>query len=180
VLVLRDVLGFHAAEVAEMLTSSEVSVNSALQRARAALDTRLPADRARPPRPRSPLERELAARFADAVESGDVAAIVSLLTDDALLTMPPLPLEYQGREAIAGFLSHREVARGTPLRVMATHANTQPAFGCYTPDAQTGIARAAGLFVLTLEGEAAAAMTWFADTALFEHFGLPQALPATS
>jgi RNA polymerase sigma-70 factor (ECF subfamily) len=173
VLVLRDVLGFHAAEVAEVLESSEVSVNSALQRARAALETRLPADRERPPLPRSPRARKLAARFADAIENGDVDGMVSLLTDDALLTMPPLPLEYQGHEAIAGFLSYREEARGTPLRVMPTWANTQPAFGCYTPDAQTGIASPAGLFVLTLEGDAAAAMTWFADTALFEHFGLP-------
>jgi RNA polymerase sigma-70 factor (ECF subfamily) len=174
VLVLRDVLGFRAAEVAEMLESSAVSVNSALQRARAALETRLPTDRERPPLPRSPRVRKLAARFADAVESGDVDAMVSLLTDDALLTMPPLPLEYQGREAIAAFLSHREAARGTPLRVVPTWANTQPAFGCYTPDAQTGIASPAGLFVLTLERDAAAAMTWFSDTALFEHFGLPR------
>src|SRR5215218_4049972 len=178
VLLLRDVLGFHAAEVAEMLESSEVSVNSALQRARAALETRLPADRERPPRPRSPRERKLAARFADAVESGDVDGMVSLLTDDALLTMPPLPLEYQGHEAIARFLSYREEARGTPLRVMPTWANTQPAFGCYTPDAQTGIASRSGLFVLTLEGDAAAAMTWFADTALFEYFGLPRTVRA--
>jgi RNA polymerase sigma-70 factor (ECF subfamily) len=174
--VLRDVLGFRAAEVAQMLGSSEVSVNSALQRARAALETRLPADRERGSLPRSPRVRELAARFADAVESGDVDGMVSLLTDDALLTMPPLPLEYQGTEAIAGFLSHREEARGTPLRVVPTWANTQPAFGCYTPDAQTGIASPAGLFVLTLEGDAAAAMTWFADAALFEHFGLPPTL----
>jgi RNA polymerase sigma-70 factor (TIGR02960 family) len=173
VVVLRDVLGFHAAEVAVMLESSEVSVNSALQRARAALEARLPA---RPPRPRSPRERELAARFADAVERGDVDGMVSLLTDDALLTMPPVPLEYQGREAIAGFLSFREEARGTPLRVMPTRANTEPAFGCYTPDAQTGIAGASGLFVLTVEGDGAAAMTWFADTALFEHFGLPRSV----
>jgi RNA polymerase sigma-70 factor (ECF subfamily) len=90
--------------------------------------------------------------------------------------MPPLPLEYQGREAIAGFLSYREDARGTPLRVVPTRANTQPAFGCYTPDMQTGIASASGLFVLTLEGDAAAAITWFADVALFEHFGLARTL----
>ena len=88
--------------------------------------------------------------------------------------MPPLPLEYQGYEAIAGFLSYREEARGTPLRLRPTWANTQPAFGCYTPDARTRIASPAGLFVLTLEGDAVGAMTWFADTALFEHFGLPR------
>lgn len=173
VLVLRDVLGFRASEVSDMLDSSEVSVNSALQRARAALDTRLPVDRERPPPPGSPRERELAARFANAVESGDVDGMVSLLTEDALLTMPPQPLEYQGHEAIAAFLTHREKARGTPLRVVPTRANSQPAFGCYTPDAQTGIARPAGLFVLTLEGDVAAAITWFAGSTLFEHFELP-------
>jgi RNA polymerase sigma-70 factor (TIGR02960 family) len=178
VLVLRDVLGFHAAEVADMIDSSEVSVNSALQRARATLESRRPADRERAPGPRSPSERELVARFADAVQSGDVDGMVSLLTEDALLTMPPLPLEYQGHEAIAGFLSYREEARGTPLRVVPTRANTQPAFGCYTPDADAGVARPAGLFVLTLEGDAAAAMTWFADPALFRHFGLPETVPS--
>jgi RNA polymerase sigma-70 factor (TIGR02960 family) len=177
VLVLRDVLGFRAAEVAEMLESSEVSVNSALQRARATLESRLP-DRERASLPRLSRERELVARFADAVESGDVDGMVSLLTDDALLTMPPLPLEYQGREAIAAFLRYREEARGTPLRVVPARANTQPAFACYTPDAQAGIARPAGLFVLTLEGDAAGAITWFADTALFGYFGLPRTLPS--
>jgi RNA polymerase sigma-70 factor (TIGR02960 family) len=176
VLVLRDVLGFHAAEVAEMLETSEVSVNSALQRARAALQSRRPAHRERAPLPRSPGERELVSRFADAVARGDVDGMVSLLTDDALLTMPPLPLEYQGHEAIAGFLSYRQRARGAPLRVVPTRANTQPAFGCYTPDAEAGTAQPAGLFVLTLEGDAVSAMTWFADAALFEHFGLPRTL----
>ena len=172
-LVLRDVLGFRAAEVADMLDSSEVSVNSALQRARAMLESRLPVNRERGARPRSPRVRELAERFAEAVETGDIDGMVSLLTDDALLTMPPEPLEYQGHEAISAFLSHREAQRGTPLRVVPTWANTQPAFGCYTPDAQAGTARPTGLFVLTLEGDAAAAMTWFADTTLFAHFGLP-------
>jgi RNA polymerase sigma-70 factor (TIGR02960 family) len=174
VLVLRDVLGFRAAEVAAMLKSSEASVNSALQRARATLESRRPADRERAPLPGSPGERELVSRFADAVEGGDVDGMVSLLTDDALLTMPPLPLEYQGHEAIAAFLGYREEARGTPLRVLPTRANTQPAFACYTPDAEAGIARPAGLFVLTLEGDAAAAITWFADAGLFAYFGLPR------
>jgi RNA polymerase sigma-70 factor (ECF subfamily) len=179
VLVLRDVLGFRAAEVADMLDSSEVSVNSALQRARTALDARSRGAHERPPRPRSPRERELAARFADAVERGDVEQMVSLLTDDAVLTMPPVPLEYEGREAIAAFLAHRERARGAPLRVVPTAANTQPAFGCYTPDAEAGIARPSGLFVLTPAEDAFAAITWFADPALFGLFGLPDALPAT-
>src|SRR5215218_5576276 len=105
-LVLRDVLGFRTAEVATMLDTGEAAVKGALQRARAAVGSGVAAaGRDRAPGPHSARERELAARFADAVESGDVDAVVALLTDDALLTMPPLPLEYQGREAIAGFLS---------------------------------------------------------------------------
>ena len=121
-------------------------------------------------------ERRLVGRFADAVESGDVDEIVALLTDDALLTMPPQPLEYQGHDAIAAFLRHRAELRGAPLRVVPTRANTQPAFGCYLPDAHAAIARAHGLIVLTLEGERVAAITWFADTGVFRHFGLPRTL----
>jgi RNA polymerase sigma-70 factor (TIGR02960 family) len=177
-LVLRDVLGFRTAEVAEMLETSEASVKGALQRARAAVRARLPAaDRERAPRPNSALERRLVGRFADAVESGDVDEIVSLLTDDALLTMPPQPLEYQGHDAVAAFLRHRAELRGAPLRVVPTRANTQPAFGCYLPDAHAAIARPYGLIVLTLEGDAVAAITWFADTGVFRHFGLPRTLP---
>ena len=177
-LVLADVLGFRTAEVAELLDTGEGAVKGALQRARAALRKRLPAaDRERAPRPNSAGERRLVARFADAVQSGDVGEIVSLLTDDALLTMPPQPLEYQGHDAISAFLLQRADLRGVPLRVVPTRANTQPAFGCYLPDARGAIARPYGLIVLTLEGEAVAAITWFADTAVFAHFGLPRTLP---
>ncbi len=176
-LVLRDVLGFRNAEVAEMLDTSEVSVKGALQRARATLEARLPAaDRDTAPQPNSEREREVLGRFADAVQSGDIDDVVALLTDDALLTMPPQPLEYQGHEAIAAFLHHRAELRGTPLRVVPTRANTQPAFGCYLPDAHAAIARPYGLLVLTLEGDAIAAITWFTDTGVFPHFGLPRTL----
>jgi RNA polymerase sigma-70 factor (TIGR02960 family) len=175
-LVLRDVLGFRTAEVAEMLDTGEASVKGSLQRARAALEARLPAaDRA--PRPNSARERQLVGRFADAVQSGDVDDVIALLTDDALLTMPPQPLEYQGHRAIGAFLGHRAELRGAALRVVPTRANTQPAFGCYLPDSQAAIARPYGLIVLTLDGDAIAAITWFADTAVFRHFGLPRTLP---
>jgi RNA polymerase sigma-70 factor (TIGR02960 family) len=178
VLVLRDVLGFHTAEVAEMLDSSEGSVKGALQRARATLDERLPpGGRERAPLPRSARERELVGRFTAAVERGDTESVVALLTDDALLTMPPLPLEYQGQEAIGAFLRHRAEVRGAALRVVPTRANTQPAFGCYLPDAHAAIARPYGLLVLTLEADAIAAITWFTDTGVFPHFGLPRTLP---
>jgi RNA polymerase sigma-70 factor, ECF subfamily len=178
-LVLRDVLGFRTAEVAAMLDTGEASVKGALQRARATLRTQLPsADRERAPRPDSADERALVGRFADAVHGGDVDEIVALLTDDARLTMPPQPLEYQGHEAIAAFLRHRAELRGAPLRVVPTRANMQPAFGCYLPDAQAAIDRPYGLLVLTLAGDAVAAITWFSDTAVFRHFGLPRSLPS--
>jgi RNA polymerase sigma-70 factor (TIGR02960 family) len=170
-LVLADVLGFRTAEVAALLETGEGSVKGALQRARATLAARLPAaERERAPRPDSARERRLVGRFADAVQSGDVAGMVALLTDDALLTMPPQPLEYQGHAAIEAFLRHRAVLRGGPLRIVPTRANGQPAFGCYFAT------RPQGLVVLTLAGDAIAAMTWFADTGVFRHFGLPPGL----
>src|SRR6202035_4067110 len=108
VLVLRDVLGLRAAEVAEILDASQASVNSALLRARATLETRLGPDRRdRAPLPSSRHERELVGRFANAFEEGDIERVVELLTDDAWLTMPPEPFEYQGRAAIAAFLRDR-------------------------------------------------------------------------
>ena len=175
--MLADVLGLRTAEVAELLDAREASVKGALQRARATLRKQLPAaDRERAPLPSSAGERRLVGRFADAVHSGDVDALVSLLTDDAVLTMPPQPLEYRGTDAIAAFLRHRAELRGVPLRVVPTRANTQPAFGCYLPDAHAAIARPYGLVVLTLAGDGIAAVTWFADTAVFRHVGLPRIL----
>jgi RNA polymerase sigma-70 factor (TIGR02960 family) len=177
VLVLRDVLGYRAAEVGVMLDTSETSVNSLLRRARAAFESRLPATgRERAPLPNSKLEREIVGRFAESVENGDVDAMVALLTDDAWLTMPPLPHAYQGRDTIRAFLRGGEQRRGTPLRIVATRANRQPAFGAYLPAPDTGIARAYALFVLTLEGCHIAAITWFADSGVFGQFGLPRTL----
>jgi RNA polymerase sigma-70 factor (ECF subfamily) len=177
VLVLRDVLGFRTTEVADMLETSEAAVKGALQRARAALERRLPArDREHAPLPRSPREQELVGRFAGAVESGDVDGVVTLLTDDAWLTMPPQPFEYQGHAAIAGFLHDRAARRGRPLRLAPTRANGQPAFGCYLPDVQTAIARPYGLMVLTLQGHQISAITWFGDSSVFPRFGLQRSL----
>jgi RNA polymerase sigma-70 factor (TIGR02960 family) len=175
-LVLRDVLGFRTAEAAQMLDTTEISVKGALQRARAALEQRLPAtDRERAPLPGSARERRLVGSFADAVEKGDVHEMVSLLTDDAWVTMPPLPLEYQGHEAIAALLGYNESRRG-PLRVVPTRANKQPAFAAYLPVPKTAIARAYGIMVLALEGDRISAITWFGDTSVFPHFGLPRTL----
>jgi RNA polymerase sigma-70 factor (TIGR02960 family) len=177
VLVLRDVLAFRTAEVAEMLETSEGAVKGALQRARATLETLPGGQPDRSPLPHSPRERELVGRFADAVESGDIDSVVSLLTHDARITMPPQPLEYQGHAAVAGFLDERASLRGRPLRLVPTRANGQPAFGCYLPSEQAAIARPYGLMVLTLEDDRVSAITWFADTGVLPHFGLPRALP---
>jgi RNA polymerase sigma-70 factor (TIGR02960 family) len=177
VLVLRDVLGYRAAEVAEMLETSESSVNSLLRRARSAFESRLPAtERERAPLPNSKLEREIVGRFAETVESGDIDAMVALLTDDAWVTMPPLPHAYQGRDAIAAFLRGSAERRGAPLRVIATRANGQPAFGCYLSLSEAEAARAYALFVLTLAGDRISAITWFADSSVFPQFGLPRML----
>jgi RNA polymerase sigma-70 factor (TIGR02960 family) len=165
VLVLRDVLGYSAAEAAETLDTSAASVNSLLRRARAAFESRLPAmGRDRAPLPGSRAEREAVARFAEAVEDGDVDGMVALLTDDAWLTMPPRPDAYQGPAAIGAFLRGAEERRGAPLRVVATRANGQPAFAGYVRD------RPFSLFVLALAGDRIRAITWFADPGVVARF----------
>jgi RNA polymerase sigma-70 factor (ECF subfamily) len=176
VLVLRDVLGFRAGEVAEMLETTDASVNSLLRRAREAFEHRLPASgRDRAPLPNSKLERAIVGRFADAIQTGDIEAVVALLTEDAWLTMPPEPYEYQGPSTIGAFLHDRTVLRGAP-RLVATRANSQPAFGCYFPSPQTDVARPSALLVLTLEGDRISAITWFGGSSVFPLFGLPRIL----
>jgi RNA polymerase sigma-70 factor (TIGR02960 family) len=177
-LVLRDVLGFHTAEVAAMLDSSEASVKGALRRARATLDERRPTvDRQRTPLPRSARERELTRRFADAFQADDIDGLVGLLTGDAWLTMPPAPHEYQGATAIASFLRASAAWRGgRRFRLVPTRANTQPAFGCYLGDARAPTSQAAGLIVLTFDGERISAVTRFLDDGVLQPFGLPLSL----
>ena len=178
VLVLRDVLGFRSSEVADMLDSSEASVNSALQRARATMASRLPGpDRERAPLPRSARERDIATRFATAFSGHDVDSVVALLTEDAWFTMPPVTLEYQGHEAIAGFLRDITTWRGPrQYRLIPTRANGQPAFGCYLQEAQAPVFRAHGMIVLTLEGDRISAITRFVDNSTMARFGLPRML----
>jgi RNA polymerase sigma-70 factor (ECF subfamily) len=162
-----------------MLAVSEVSVNSALQRARATLATQLPAaGRDSAPAPRSARERELTSRFADAFEAADTERLVALLTEDALLTMPPEPLEYQGRAAIAEFFQSRPWWGTRLARLVPTHANNQPAFGYYHADPDAPVAHAHSLVVLTMAGDKICAITRFGDTSLFPQFGLPPTLPS--
>jgi RNA polymerase sigma-70 factor (TIGR02960 family) len=176
VLVLRDVLGFHAAEVAEMLSSTVESVNSALKRARASLQDRLPSagERRRPPAADSAAEGAIVARFVEAYESADLDALVALLTDDVFVSMPPIPFEYEGREAAASFFASI-LGSGRQFSLVPTRANGQPAFGAYVR-APSGINHGVGLFVLTLGGDRICALTRFENTVL-PSFGLPRSLP---
>jgi RNA polymerase sigma-70 factor (ECF subfamily) len=176
VLVLRDVLGFHTDEVAEMLDSTVESVKAALKRARAGLRSRRsgPEDREAQPAVGSAVEEAIVERFVRAWESSDVDALVSLLTDDVLISMPPMPFEYQGRDVVARFFTSIFGA-GRRFDLIATRANGQPAFGAYLR-ARTGIRPGTGLYVLTLTGDRISAMTRF-DNSTLSSFGLPRSLP---
>ena len=177
VLILRDVLGFHANEVADMLDSTVESVTSALKRARAGLQRRPPpsdGQREPAPAPDSPSEQALVAAFVRAYESGDLDALVALLTDDVHVSMPPNPLEYQGRDVVARLFA--SIFRsGRRVDLVPTRANGQPAFGAYL-HASTGIRHGTGLFVLTLTGGRICAFTRF-DNSVLPWFGLPRSLP---
>ena len=177
VLVLRDVLGYRAAEVAEMLGTTETAANSALRRARATVDERLP-DRGRAPLPRSVRESELVERYARAFEQGDVERLVELLTDDAVVTMPPQPIEVHGPPAIAEFFGERQWWGAGQSRLVPTRANGQPAFGMYVRDPHAPVFRAHGIVVLTLDGDRITHITRFGDASLFARFGLPRTLDA--
>jgi RNA polymerase sigma-70 factor (TIGR02960 family) len=176
-LILRDVLGFANAEAAEILQASEQSVASAVKRARATLARELPppGQREAPPPPHSPAEQRLVAGLTRAFEAGDVDAIVALLTEDAWLRMPPVPLEYQGRELATRFLTlgFRNRRR---YRLVATRANGQPAFGVYEYDRHVPVLHANGLIVLTLAGDQISTITRF-DAGVLPRFGLPRLLP---
>jgi len=175
VLILRDVLGYHASEVAEMLESSVESVTSALKRARATLHRRLPATQAHPhqaaPAPKSPAEKALVDRFVRAYESADIATLVALLTEDVIVSMPPVPLEYHGRGSAERFFL-RLLGQGRRYSLVPTRSNGQQAFGAYVRGKTGGIRHAAGLIVLTLSGDRISALTRFDNDAL-AWFGLP-------
>jgi RNA polymerase sigma-70 factor (TIGR02960 family) len=177
VLILRDVLGFHASEVAGMLDSTVESVTSALKRARASLQRRRAAAAGREPPPASgsPAEDAIVAKFARAWESADLGALVALLTDDVFISMPPMPFEYEGRDVAARFCASIFGA-GRRFDLVPTRANGQPAFGAYLR-APTGIRHGTGLYVLTLTGDRICAMTRF-DNSVLPWFGLPRSLPS--
>jgi len=174
VLILRDVLGFRAAEVAEMLDTTLESVTSALKRARATLGKQRPdRDILETPTPGSPEEDALIRRFVDAYESSDIDALVALLTDDAFIAMPPMALEYVGSRAVGEFCALLFGA-GRRYSLIPTRANGQPAFGVYV-DAGDGTRRGTGVFVLTLAGDRIGAMARF-ESSVLASFGMPSAL----
>ncbi len=176
VLILRDVLGFRASEVAGMLDSTVESVTSALKRARASLQHRQATvgGRQPPPATGSPAENAIVAKFTSAWESADLDGLVALLTDDAFISMPPMPFEYEGRDVVVGFCA-RLFGAGRRFDLVPTRANGQPAFGAYLR-APSGSGHGTGLYVLTLAGDRICAMTRFDDSVL-PRFGLPRSLP---
>lgn len=173
-LILREVLGYHATEVAEMLDSTVDSVASALKRARATMERHRQSGGREAPLPDSIAERDLVARFVRTFEAGDVDGLVELLTADVNLSMPPIPFEYQGRDVVGRFYAAM-FASGRLYRLVQTRANGQPAFAAYLPAPTGGLWHGAGLFVLTLAGEHISAMTRFESAAL-SWFGLPRSM----
>jgi len=178
VLVLRDALGYRAAEAADMLECSLDTANGALKRARAALSALTHRDTlTEAPLPGSAAERQVVDQFTDAFERGDVAALVAMLTDDTWLTMPPWPLSFRGKAAAERLLAVVVFRGGARrFRLVPTRANGQPAFACFATDG-TEAAEPAGMIVLTLAGAQICGVTRFLDSALLARFGVPAALP---
>ncbi len=174
VLILRDVLGFRATEVAGMLDTTVESVKSALKRARVSLQRRQSTVTEPPPAADSPVEDAMVAKFVSAWESADIDGLLALLTDDVFMSMPPLPFEYEGRDVVAGFCATLFGA-GRRFDLVPTRANGQPAFGAYLRGTN-GIRRGTGLYVLSLAGDRISAMIRFENTVL-PSFGLPRSLP---
>jgi RNA polymerase sigma-70 factor, ECF subfamily len=175
VLVLRDVLGFRAKQVAAMLDTTEEAVSSAVKHARANLHSRLPPPGAPAPAPDSQAERAIIEQLATAYEAGDVAALVALLTEDAVITAPLAAGAYFG-PAAAARVFEAIFARDRSYRLIPARANGQPAFGVYVRDLATGVFHANGMLVVTLAGDRIRAMTRF-DNSVIARFGFPRRLP---
>ncbi|MEY9835784.1 sigma-70 family RNA polymerase sigma factor [Streptacidiphilus sp. EB103A] len=181
-LVLRDVLGYHAAEVAQMLDTTQESVSSALKRARATVDNHL-ADSGStgsrtPARQPDAAEHRLVARLTDALERADLDAMIDLLVTDVRLSMPPAMLEYRGIEPARRLFAAATFRPGRSYRVVPTRANGQPAFALYLADPHAGVHRAYALLVITTAGDRITAITGF-TTNVMARFGLPRTLPET-
>ena len=178
VLILRDVLGFSAREVAEALGTTVPAVKSSLQRARKAVDERSP-EMTQQATLRSIGDggaRDVVRRYVDAWERDDVHAVVAMLAEDATLAMPPTPTWYRGRPAISAF--YRGLFGTHRWRHVETRANGQLAVGCYAWDDGLACFAPLVLDVLTLRGAQIEAITAFLSPEVFGRFGLPDRLPA--
>ena len=173
-LVLRDVMGFSASEIAEMLDSTPASVNSALQRARGELNNLEPPDSV--PHARSEHEARVVDQFVESFQRGDLEGVIALLSEDAKFTMPPEPVEFRGPRAIAEFLR----SRGFWVRASTgSHQSEQPTrLRLYLPDPNANIHRASGNLVLSVRADRISAMTRFGDRSLLARFGLPRTMPS--
>jgi RNA polymerase sigma-70 factor, ECF subfamily len=177
VLLLRDVLGWSAAETASALQSSVASVNSALQRARAAMERARELGTPSHEPPDEGHEAALLRRFMAAWDALDVDGLARLLADDALLTMPPVPTYLRGAPAVQRFFATVPAeGRLDGIRLVPTRANGQPALAAYLRDADGGVYRAYGVMVFALRGGRIAGIVGFADSTLFDAFGLPREL----
>jgi RNA polymerase sigma-70 factor (ECF subfamily) len=175
VLILRDVLGFSAAEVATCLDTTRAGVNSSLQRARAALERRQPVR----PAASTEAEEELVRRFVDAWNAVDVNGIVSLLAEDCVMAMPPFPEIYRGRPALHEFFSTVPAGgRLDEIRLVETRANCQPALAAYFRDPDSGVFRGYGVMVFDIERSVISSIAGFAFAELMPVFGLPTELSA--
>jgi RNA polymerase sigma-70 factor (ECF subfamily) len=178
VLILRDVLRWRAAEVADLLGTTTAAVNGMLQRARARLEQAAP-DQDQIHEPADPADRALLDRYAAAFQNADITAVMQLLREDAVFEMPPEPTWFTGRELIGRFLRSRVLTEPGRLQMIPTSANGQPALAAYLRG-RDGIYRAHSICVLTTAASRVTRVTSFNDPGLFATFGLPQAAPAAA
>ena len=172
VLLLRDVLGYRAAETATILGLTESAVTNALKRARSTMDAARPA---RPPVAGGPEEQALLDRFVAAFTDPDVEALVALMTDDAWVRMPPLPFEYRGTEAVRRFFTAIDAHRRQIGRMVPVRANGQPGWGEYVRDPVAGVLHLAGIVMIALAGDRICEITRF-ETTVAPYFPLPRTL----
>jgi RNA polymerase sigma-70 factor (ECF subfamily) len=174
-LIMFDVLGFSAQEIADAMDTTAASVNSALQRARRLIEDRLPerSQQATLAALTDEDQRRLVERYTSALEHHDLESMLALLTEDATWSMPPLTSWFRGKPAIAGFL--RDGPFSVDWRHRATRANGQIAIGCYAWNGEAYVAYA--LDVLQLRGDRIAAVVAFLGNPDFRPFGLPQSVP---
>jgi RNA polymerase sigma-70 factor, ECF subfamily len=175
VLILREVLGFSADEVAEALETTPAAVYSALQRAHKAVEERLPEQSQQETLRALGDEdlRKIVDAYVDAWERNDVEAVAAMLAEDATLAMPPTPTWFRGREAVSAFLARGPLAGGQSWRIVPSHANGQLAFGHYLLDEERGAHVAHHVVVITLEGSRVGEMTAFMLPDVLPYLGLP-------